>query len=608
MALAIVACGYYWLYLGQSHQRLRVGTIEQIEKQATQLAETVSRQLSILVRLIDFSVIGLRDTLSARDERFFQDAARGVINTFPPGAIQQIGFINGYGHLIYSTLGVAERIYMGNRDYFKFHLEHEEDRLFIGHPAVDYIAQVWTIPFTRAIREQGRFDGVIFVSINPHYIAKSLLLPDSGADDVFAVIFTDGAFVARSQHLDKVLGKSIAPDWPFIGVDAPPFGIANLTSEIDQVRRISAWRRLDDFPLVILVGLAETSILEPVEQSIREARRRAQLSMAVLLALAAGIVTLLLRVERDERLLHENEKFLGSIVENIPAMIFVKDATDLRFIKFNKAGEELLGYSQQVLLGLNDHDFFPKEEADFFTAKDREVLDALSVIDIPEEAIETKFGRKFLHTRKISVADRQGKPQFLIGISVDITDHKLLQDMEKMRRLILEMLASSQSLDAILAYIANLIEQHSREALCSILLLDKEGQHLLHGAAPSLPKFYNQAINGVAISPEVGSCGAAAFLGTRVITNQVNPRLCRGDSNSLTVPGVHQETPCREPPKHTMKENPDGQTSKPKPHHLGVQISCGVYPEVSSSDALRAAKTASGRGVSQSGPAEGEHD
>ena len=93
-----------------------------------------------------------------------------------------------------------------------------------------------------------------------------------------------------------------------------------------------------------------------------------------------------------------------------------------------------------------------------------------------------------------------------------------------------------------------------------------------------------------------------------IITNQVNPRLCRGDSSSLTIPGVHQETPCREPPKHTMKENPDGQTSKPKPHHLGVQISCGVYPEVSSPDALRAAKTASGRGVSQSGPAEGEHD
>lgn len=57
-----------------------------------------------------------------------------------------------------------------------------------------------------------------------------------------------------------------------------------------------------------------------------------------------------------------------------------------------------------------------------------------------------------------------------------------------------------------------------------------------------------------------------------------------------------------------MKENPDGQTREPKPHHLGVQISCGVYPEVSSPDALRTATTVAGKGVSQSGPAEGERD
>ena len=43
--------------------------------------------------------------------------------------------------------------------------------------------------------------------------------------------------------------------------------------------------------------------------------------------------------------------FLRSIVENIPHMIFVKDAHDLRFVRFNKAGEELLGYSRSELIG-----------------------------------------------------------------------------------------------------------------------------------------------------------------------------------------------------------------------------------------------------------------
>jgi GAF domain-containing protein len=47
--------------------------------------------------------------------------------------------------------------------------------------------------------------------------------------------------------------------------------------------------------------------------------------------------------------------------------------------------------------------------------------------------------------------------------------------------------------------------------LASILILDEDGRHLRHGAAPSLPDAYNAAIDGLEIGPEVGSCGTAAF-------------------------------------------------------------------------------------------------
>jgi diguanylate cyclase (GGDEF)-like protein/PAS domain S-box-containing protein len=52
-------------------------------------------------------------------------------------------------------------------------------------------------------------------------------------------------------------------------------------------------------------------------------------------------------------------------------------------------------------------------------------------------------------------------------------------------------------------------------------LLDADGQHLHHGAAPSLPAFFTQALDGTAIGPEVGSCGAAAFTGARVIVEDI---------------------------------------------------------------------------------------
>ena len=129
--------------------------------------------------------------------------------------------------------------------------------------------------------------------------------------------------------------------------------------------------------------------------------------------------------KRIEGEIRKAEHFVQSIFENIPNMIFVKDARELRFVRLNRAGEELLGYSRKELLGKNDYDFFPKAEADFFTSKDREVLVGEGLFDIPEEPIQTRArGRRILHTKKISIMDEQGHPLYLLGISEDITEQK----------------------------------------------------------------------------------------------------------------------------------------------------------------------------------------
>jgi PAS domain S-box-containing protein len=117
-------------------------------------------------------------------------------------------------------------------------------------------------------------------------------------------------------------------------------------------------------------------------------------------------------------------QFLDSIIEHMPAMVFVKDAEALRFERFNRAGEELLGLSRSSLLGKTDYDFFPPEQAAFFVAKDRNVLAGKKLEDIPEEPIETPRGTRYLHTRKIPLLGPDGEPEHLLGISVDITERK----------------------------------------------------------------------------------------------------------------------------------------------------------------------------------------
>jgi len=124
--------------------------------------------------------------------------------------------------------------------------------------------------------------------------------------------------------------------------------------------------------------------------------------------------------------------FLNAVVENIPDMIFIKEAKELRFTLFNKAGEELLGFSKNDLIGKNDFDFFPKAEAEFFTSIDRNVLNHKHLIEIPEEPIQTKFkGQRILHTKKVPIYDENGEPEFLLGISEDITDKKKAEEVQK---------------------------------------------------------------------------------------------------------------------------------------------------------------------------------
>lgn len=136
--------------------------------------------------------------------------------------------------------------------------------------------------------------------------------------------------------------------------------------------------------------------------------------------------------KRAEEELRESESFITSVVENLPNMIFVKDAKDLKFVRFNKAGEDLLGYPREVLIGKSDYEMFPKDEADFFTSKDREVLELGGMLDIPEELIDTKHhGRRILHTRKIPIYDEKGEPRYLLGISEDVTDLKRLESARK---------------------------------------------------------------------------------------------------------------------------------------------------------------------------------
>lgn len=127
--------------------------------------------------------------------------------------------------------------------------------------------------------------------------------------------------------------------------------------------------------------------------------------------------------------LARSNRFLDTVINEMPNMVFIKDAKELRFVRLNKAGETILGVSKDDFIGKSDYDIFPKELADDFTAADLKTLQSGIMVEIPFEPVETSFGIRYLHTRKVPIANELGVAEFLLGISDDITD-KLKSDAD----------------------------------------------------------------------------------------------------------------------------------------------------------------------------------
>src|SRR4026207_173689 len=99
--------------------------------------------------------------------------------------------------------------------------------------------------------------------------------------------------------------------------------------------------------------------------------------------------------------------------------------------------------------------------------------------------------------------------------------NKTEEDFRLGQSRILEMIAANAPLSEILERLVLLIEAQAPGMLCSVLLLSEDGDHVRHGAAPSLPPEYVQAIDGSAIGPKHGSCGTAIYRGEPVVVTDI---------------------------------------------------------------------------------------
>lgn len=211
---------------------------------------------------------------------------------------------------------------------------------------------------------------------------------------------------------------------------------------------------------------------------------------------------------------------LAAIVESSQDAI-IRKTLDGIITHWNAAAERLYGYSSEEVVGRSIALLVPPDRPGEIPG----ILERLSRgerIEHFETERVRKDGRRIHVSVTISpIREASGVISGASTIARDITDRKWSEAVLAGERDILELLARGTPLDDALEKLARNIEGLAGEGLrASILLLD-DGLHLRHAAAPSLPERFTRAIDGLAIGPNAGSCGAAAYRREMVIVADI---------------------------------------------------------------------------------------
>jgi PAS domain S-box-containing protein len=179
------------------------------------------------------------------------------------------------------------------------------------------------------------------------------------------------------------------------------------------------------------IAEAERRLLEQRKQAELESRHRlivlaGALIAVVIATVVSGVLWLRRELEVRRRLaraVEAQQRFVESVLEHIPALVYVKDPESLRFLSMNRAAVAWFGRPRDELIGRSVADLLEVDEAAAIASSDREALQRHGVVDISENSRCDPDGTQSIYrTLKVAVRDKDDQPLYLLCISIDISD------------------------------------------------------------------------------------------------------------------------------------------------------------------------------------------
>ena len=239
--------------------------------------------------------------------------------------------------------------------------------------------------------------------------------------------------------------------------------------------------------------------------------------LAILLtALLLWVLTLKKQIrlrKETESALRENEEHLRNLTRAAFEGIAISE--NGRLLDVNDQMLAMFGYERKKIIGMMITDL---------VAPESRAIAAEAIASNRESTHEYRLlrqdGTPFFAEARAQVIHVGGRTLRMTALR-DITKRKFSEELNKTQSKVLEMITRGEPLSKTLDALLRMLEAQSPEMLCSILLLDPDGIHVRHAAAPSLPAEYLRAVDGAAIGPSAGSCGTAAYRREAVFVSDI---------------------------------------------------------------------------------------
>jgi diguanylate cyclase (GGDEF)-like protein/PAS domain S-box-containing protein len=297
------------------------------------------------IRRVDEYLQDLRSSWSD-DTRAFSEVVKRRHETVNDISFQ-VAVIGPNGILAYSNLSTTkERVDLREREHFRVHAEHPGvDRLFISDPLKGKVSQKWSIQFTRPIHSNGKFSGVIVISVGPEQFADFARNLSVSLDGIVAVVKDSGRIIARQPMIEGVLGRTVQ-GVPYLSPSSPESGNHRFKSQFDGVERLYGFHRMPEYGMTAVVGASLDHVLEPYRE-----HRANMLRTATIISVLLGLLYYVLHRSLAERRRAEDQHRIAALVYQASSEGMIVTTAKGQILAVNPAFTSLTGYTAEEVIG-----------------------------------------------------------------------------------------------------------------------------------------------------------------------------------------------------------------------------------------------------------------